>query len=824
MLNFKCIYCEREIQADLAHVGEFVGCPFCGADIAVPDPWLRAGTEIQGFVVELPLASSMLWHTYKATYTARDGVEKNALLRVPSEFFRKRVEDFGRFAEVVVRSGTMDVKRIPRLIDYSADAGNGFFAFEFFESLDAGEFTNTYGRLGVYEALGVTRRIATSLRDAWDKYGTVHQNIVPRNIRINGNLKVRIMNFGLSKYLLEDRMLLEQGFNVWDYRYMSPEFAIKGDGATPRCDIYSLGCVLYLLLTGTPPYVDIPPKDIPSAPALDVKFLRHEVSDQVCALVQLMAMRNLATRLASWDEVVERIDRIAGNKKRLKSKDGRRRIILGRRDKPTALATGSPHVGRGRGAERGGKRDSTVAEPIPKDKVVGTFPPGSLSEVYDAGSTARTPRSSSCIVALVVAVAALALVVVIYVLARNSARNSRKGAIQPAERPVAPRPLESSTSQSQPLSGSSVLTLDDAVTTLKKLSVIDEWYDKHPEATSEAMARYKEVADSLPPEERKAVIRRFELKRDMFKREKEKGVGGNRPGARRAGSADISSATISRGKAPKDISQLRRKPKRTRHVAPLELRVKPGADLAVTLASLAIGAKVVLEPGAYRLSKPVVVGGQDISISGAGMDTVVEGGGLTLQGKNMRLAGLVLENSSLSTNGGALVSVENIVCRNTVTTVESDAVAIFRNCLFRGLVVSGSPDVTARHCVFLTPQGRPDLAPLTLDTDAVAVVDSVVYGARYAILQKRPRANRKCVLEHTLIFGEKGLCAMMADESEAEAVLSPSRLGRFLRTKFCLFARPRFRDKLNGDFRLAPDSPGTGAALDGGNCGLTKDR
>lgn len=427
MLNFQCIYCEHEIQAERPHVGEFVECPFCGADIAVPDPWLPAGTNIQGFAVEIPLASSMLWHTYKTAYAARDGVEKNALLRVPSEFFLKRVKDFGAFAEVVVQSGTMDAKRIPRLIDHSTEPGRRFFAFEFFESLDSGEFVNTYGRLGVYEALGVIRRVATSLKDAWDKYGVVHQNIVPRNIRINGKLKVRVMNFGLSKYLLEDRMLLEQGFNVWDYRYMSPEFAIKGVGDTPRCDIYALGCILYLLLTGTPPYVDVLPRDIPNAPALDVKFLRHDVPDQVCALVQLMAMRNLSTRLESWSEVIERIDRIAGSKKRLKARsDGRRRIILGRRDKPKALATGSSYsmkdkaASRKRAEERRKLLDSTVAEPLSKDKVVDTFPPGSLKKTRVAAEPSWPSWSYSWIVALIIAAVAIALVVGVYIVAKQS--------------------------------------------------------------------------------------------------------------------------------------------------------------------------------------------------------------------------------------------------------------------------------------------------------------------------------------------------------------------------------------------------------------------
>jgi len=340
MLNFRCAYCEGEIQTEYAHIGEFVKCPLCEASIAVPDPWLPVGADFQGFAIGAPLASTMLWNTYKADRPSRTGGREDVLLRIPSAFFLKRVKDFGSFSEVVVKSGTMGVKRIPSLIDYSLTPGKSFFAFEFFDSLDAGEFISRYGALDIPEALALARRVASTLRSAWKKRGEVHQNIVPRNVRINGKLKVRVMNFGLSRYFLEDRTLLEQGFNVWDHRYMSPEFATRGKGDTPRCDIYALGGVLYLLLTGHPPHDGIPKKELPNAPALDLKYFRSDAPDQLCALVQLMTMRNPATRLEDWDEVVDRIDRIAGGKKRLKSANGRRYMIARpRRDKPTALTT-----------------------------------------------------------------------------------------------------------------------------------------------------------------------------------------------------------------------------------------------------------------------------------------------------------------------------------------------------------------------------------------------------------------------------------------------------------------------------------------------------
>jgi len=468
MLNFRCAYCEGEIQAEYAHVGEFVKCPLCEASIAVPDPWLPIGSEYHGFAIGAPLASTMLWNTYKADRPSRTGgPREEALLRIPNAFFLKRVKDFGAFAEVVLKSGTMEIKRIPPLTDYSLTPGKRFFAFEFFDSLDAGDFVSRYGALDIPEALGVARRVAATLRSAWKKRGEVHQNIVPRNVRINGSLKIRLMNFGLSRYLLEDRTLLEQGFNVWDHRYMSPEFATRGKGNTPRCDIYALGGILYLLLTGHPPHDGIPKKELPNAPALDLKYFRSDAPDQLCALVQLMTMRNPATRFEDWDEVVERIDKIAGGKKRLKSAAAHRYMISKpRRDKPTALTTDPalPSQERKRlkinAARRREEMTETIAKPLAANKAIRSAP----SPAPGAAAKKTLSGNAGLFTALLLAVLAiLAAAVYAVVFQENDAPDSAKTEEQTA-------PTHS--------------------TWKARLDAVDAWFAEHPSNYEGALERY----------------------------------------------------------------------------------------------------------------------------------------------------------------------------------------------------------------------------------------------------------------------------------------------------------------------------------------------
>ncbi len=208
----------------------------------------------------------------------------------------------------------MNVLGIPHLKDYSLVTGKVFFLFEHFKSYDLGSFISKNGPLDIYNALQIIRNVAETFEKVWEKNEKVHQNILPRNIRINNKLETRIMNIGLSQYLLKDQTLLEQGFNIWDQRYMSPEFATKGKGNTPLCDIYATGAILYYMITGKHPYLNIPVEKIPMAPVPEIK---GDIPAQVISLVQLMMAKHNAVRLQNWNEVIERIDAISTKSRKL---------------------------------------------------------------------------------------------------------------------------------------------------------------------------------------------------------------------------------------------------------------------------------------------------------------------------------------------------------------------------------------------------------------------------------------------------------------------------------------------------------------------------
>jgi serine/threonine protein kinase len=84
-------------------------------------------------------------------------------------------------------------------------------------------------------------------------HGLVHRDIKPSNIMVDEDRQVRLMDFGLAKFLADDAGLTADGRMVGTFRYMSPE-QILGEPLDARADLYSLGVILYELLTGRPPF------------------------------------------------------------------------------------------------------------------------------------------------------------------------------------------------------------------------------------------------------------------------------------------------------------------------------------------------------------------------------------------------------------------------------------------------------------------------------------------------------------------------------------------------------------------------------------------
>jgi serine/threonine protein kinase len=84
-------------------------------------------------------------------------------------------------------------------------------------------------------------------------HGLIHRDLKPSNIMVDEDRVVRLMDFGLAKFISDDAAVTADGRLVGTFRYMSPE-QILGEKLDSRADLYSLGVILYELLSGRAPF------------------------------------------------------------------------------------------------------------------------------------------------------------------------------------------------------------------------------------------------------------------------------------------------------------------------------------------------------------------------------------------------------------------------------------------------------------------------------------------------------------------------------------------------------------------------------------------
>jgi len=171
------------------------------------------------------------------------------------------------------------------------EAGALFIAFEYLQGQTLSELTAT-GPLEWREAFRIAGRLAEALHHAHAR-GVVHRDIKPGNVMILPNGDPKIMDFGIAK--LASSQLTAAGEFFGTPSYMSPEQAL-GEAVDGRSDIFSLGSVTYLMLTGAKAF------EAPSVPAVLNRVARHDppppsqFARELPSDVDVVVMRALAKR------------------------------------------------------------------------------------------------------------------------------------------------------------------------------------------------------------------------------------------------------------------------------------------------------------------------------------------------------------------------------------------------------------------------------------------------------------------------------------------------------------------------------------------------
>ena len=152
-----------------------------------------------------------------------------------------------RFFLEAKAAGKLNHPHIVTTFDCGEHEGMAYLAMELLEGIDLRTRVTKQG-VTALEAIEIARQVAEGLGYAHER-GVVHRDIKPGNIMLNGGAKAKIMDFGLARMRMADHKT-STGMVLGTPRYMSPE-QISGQPVDQRSDIFSLGIVLYEMLTGT---------------------------------------------------------------------------------------------------------------------------------------------------------------------------------------------------------------------------------------------------------------------------------------------------------------------------------------------------------------------------------------------------------------------------------------------------------------------------------------------------------------------------------------------------------------------------------------------
>jgi eukaryotic-like serine/threonine-protein kinase len=257
------------------------------------------------YVVERELGRGAM----ATVYLARDVREGQA---VAIKVMHPRVASMlgpERFLREIEIAGSMAHPMIVPLYESGNARGVLYYVMQYVEGESLYERLQRERRLTLEEALGITRDVAAGLGYAHGR-GVLHRDVKPENILLAGGHAL-VADFGLARAIgaTDYRRLTATGVIVGTVFYMSPEQLREDRDLDQRVDVYSLGCILYEMLTGAPPYTGASLKEVVTriirAPVPSVQRLVPGVPAAIDVAIGRALAKSAPERFASMQEFVD---------------------------------------------------------------------------------------------------------------------------------------------------------------------------------------------------------------------------------------------------------------------------------------------------------------------------------------------------------------------------------------------------------------------------------------------------------------------------------------------------------------------------------------